>query len=69
MDEAPHHIPQGSARRAADRVVLRWQRSQKLLGYYDAESHALIYQDAQGKEVDRVALPPSRSIELTNDVE
>lgn len=68
MDE-PRRIPQGSARRASARIALHWQRSQKLLGYYDAESHALIYQDRQGREIDRVVLPMVRSAELTPGVE
>lgn len=58
-------IPQGVARRL---IPLRWARSQKLLGYYDSETHALIYQDTRGQIVDRVELPSIRSTSLTNDV-
>lgn len=67
MDDAKCTIPQGVARRST-LVPLRWARSQKLLGYYDSAAHALVYQDRQGREVDRVALPATRSMELTNAV-
>lgn len=56
-------MPQGIARRAP--VALRWQHSQKLAGYYDADRHALIYQDARGREVDRVDLPTDSRTTLT----
>jgi hypothetical protein len=62
-------IAQGSARRQARPIQLRWQRSQKLAGYYDPDRHALIYQDASGREVDRVELPAVRSIKLTDRLE
>jgi len=68
VDE-PRRLPQGSARRRAAPIALRWQRSQKLLGYYDAESHSLIYQDVRGIEIDRVLLPLARSAELTEVLE
>jgi hypothetical protein len=63
-------LPQGAARRASPGLTpLRWQRSQKLAGYYDSERHALIYQDASGREVDRVELPAVRSSPLHGVVE
>lgn len=37
-------------------VPVRWPRSQKLIGYYDPHAGALVYQDAQGRELDRVDL-------------
>jgi hypothetical protein len=40
-------------------VPVRWPRSQKLIGYYDPQCGALVYQDAHGRELDRVDLPPS----------
>jgi hypothetical protein len=62
-------LPQGSARRSASTAIpLRWQRSQKLAGYYDAERHALIFQDSRGQEIDRIDLPALR-IRLTKGVQ
>jgi hypothetical protein len=60
-------LQQGSARRATA-IPLRWQRSQKLAGYYDPERHALIFQDARGREIDRIELPAQRE-KLTKGVE
>ena len=58
---AARKVAQGVARRAAPALTpLRWQQSQKLAGYYDADHHALVYQDANGHEVDRVDLPNDR---------
>lgn len=37
-------------------IPLRWARSQKLIGYYDAERGELVYQDARGREIDRALL-------------
>jgi hypothetical protein len=66
-------IAQGIARATntatASLVPLRWARSQKLAGYYDSASHALVYRDARGQEVDRVALPILHGGELTHRVE
>lgn len=66
-----NHIPQGIARRstASAPIPLRWQRSQKLAGYYDPERHALIYQDKAGREVDRVDLPAAIRAALTEVLE
>ena len=68
MAENPK-LQQGIARRQTAPIPLRWQRSQKLAGYYDPDRHALIYQDSRGREVDRVDLPMQRSAELTRVVE
>lgn len=66
---AVRKLPQGAARRPSPGLTpLRWQRSQKLAGYYDPAGHALIYQDAQGREVDRVELPDAASETLTKRV-
>ena len=66
---AAKRVSQGAARRASPSLTpLRWQHSQKLAGYYDADRHALIYQDAGGREVDRVDLPSIRT-PLTKGVE
>jgi hypothetical protein len=59
-------VVQGVARRL---VPLRWARSQKLLGYYDPDAHALVYQDTRGQVVDRVQLPTLTRARLTNEVE
>lgn len=64
--DRPSRIPQGIARRL---VPVRWPQSGKLAGYYDPDSHALIYQDARGQVVDRVELPTDRRIVLTDRVE
>ena len=62
-------LQQGIARpQARTPIPLRWQRSQKLAGYYDPDRHALIYQDSRGREVDRVDLPHVRSETLTEVV-
>lgn len=69
-DAKPRALAQGAARRIAPGLTpLRWQRSRKLAGYYDADSHALVYQDASGREVDRIALPSVRSMPLTEVLE
>lgn len=65
-DDKPTILAQGVARRL---IPIRWPRSQKLAGYYDPEQHALIYQDAKGRVVDRVSLPNARSASLTDVVE
>jgi len=49
----PPAFVQGVARRL---IPVRWPRSQKLLGYYDLDAGALVYQDARGRELDRVDL-------------
>lgn len=68
LDDKPPALAQGQARRGST-IELRWRRSQKLAGYYDAEQHALIYQDAHGREVDRVDLPHMRREKLTQGIE
>jgi hypothetical protein len=47
-------LAQGVARRL---IPIRWPHSHKLAGYYDPDAHALIYQDAAGRIIDRVDLP------------
>ena len=59
-DQAP--LIQGVARRL---VPIRWPHSQKLAGYYDLDTHELVYQDARGRVVEAVDLGQYRSKELT----
>ena len=55
-DDSPL-LAQGVARRL---IPIRWPHSRKLAGYYDPERHALVYQDAAGRVIDRVDLPVVR---------
>lgn len=48
--------PPGATAPPVARVPLRWPRSQKLIGYYNAHTGELVYQDARGQIVDRIDL-------------
>lgn len=58
MKRTPPPPPPGAAapRPSSSVVPVRWPRSQKLIGYYNAHTGELVYQDARGQILDRIDL-------------